>query len=244
MINMLQAEHLKYKGTFARILAFIAPAYVLLDGFVQDAYIFCNSTNWWEVMFLPFVICIMCALSVIREKKAGNYRTLKSKNINLKKMWFSKIITVGYYTFISSLVIIINILIVKLIFRTNFTDLIDIKKVIIAILTIWFTTLILIPINLFLAEKFGTFVAIAVTCIGIVVGALVVREPSWYLWPWSISTRLMCPILNLNPNGCLIEAGDPLLNSSVIPIGIIASIIGFITFSLLTSLWFAKKEVR
>ncbi|SFC47256.1 lantibiotic immunity ABC transporter MutE/EpiE family permease subunit [Clostridium uliginosum] len=242
MLNMLRSENLKYKRTFAKMLAFIAPMYVLVCSLFMSVYFFTNTINWWEVSFMPFIICLICALSAIREKKSGNYRTLKSKDVNLKKMWISKIIVIGYYTFIASLMILINFLIVKLIFNNKVTDSIYINKLIIAVFIIWLTTLILIPICLFVAEKFGTFLAILVNCIGSVVGLFIVTGKKWYLCPWNISNRLMCPILNLNPNGMLLESGDPLLDSSVISIGIIVSIVGLIILSVLTSLWFAKRE--
>lgn len=241
MINMLQSENLKYKKTFAKVLAFISPMYVLAYSLFMNPYFFLNSINWWSFIILPFVIAIVAALSVIREKKAGHYRTLKSKDINLERMWISKIIVIGYYTFIASIVIIVSFLIVKLIFNS---DLIDVKDLIIGAFTIWFTTLVLIPICLFIAEKFGTFASIVVTCVGSVAGVIMSIDKMWYLCPWSISSRLMCPILSLNPNGMLLEPGDPLLDSSVILIGILMSIAGFIILSLLTSLWFAKKEAR
>ena len=241
MINMLQSENLKYKRTFAKLVVFIAPMYVFAYSLFMNQYFFVNAMNWWSFVILPFIIAIVTALSVIIETKAGQYRTLKSKNINLKNMWTSKIIVIGYYTFISSIVIIVSFLVIKLLYNSN---LIDIKNLIIGTIIIWITTLILIPICLFIAEKFGDFAAIVVTCGGIVAGVIVSVEPMWYLCPWSISSRLMCPILGLNPNGMLLEPGDPLLDSSVILIGLVVSIAGFIILSLLTSLWFAKKEAR
>lgn len=79
---------------------------------------------------------------------------------------------------------------------------------------------------MFIVERFGIFATILVTSTGIVVEVLMTTGEAWYLCPWSISMRLMCPILKIHPNGCLLEVGDLLLNSSVILVGIVVAIIG------------------
>ncbi|WP_125152326.1 lantibiotic immunity ABC transporter MutE/EpiE family permease subunit [Clostridium rectalis] len=244
MINMLQSENLKFKRSFSKKFCFIVPMYILVLSLQMNIYFFTNTMNWWSAFFIPFVVCIVCILSTNREKKAGNYRTLKSKDINLKALWISKIMVIAYYLLIASIIMIINFLIVKLLYISYSNNLIPIDKTIKAILTIWITTLILIPICLFIAEALGTFMVILVTCVGIIIGLFTVGNSLWYLCPWALNIRLMCPILKLNPNGALLEAGDPLLDSAVIPIGILVGIVGFTVLSLLTSIWFAKKEAR
>ncbi|KYH34269.1 ABC-2 family transporter protein [Clostridium tepidiprofundi DSM 19306] len=239
MINMLQSENLKYKRTFSKKLFFIAPMYILIQIIAFSKYVFLNSMNWWSICFMPFTISIICTLSTRRERKSGNYRTLKSKYIDLRKMWISKILVIAYYTFLASLMLILYFLVVKLIYSTSF---IPLDKLFFGTFVIWLTTLILIPICLFLSEAVGAFSSILVTCAGIVVAILMATKVGWYLCPWSLNIRLMCPILKLHPNGTQLNPGNFLLDSSVIPIGIIIGITGFAVLSILTSLWFAKKE--
>lgn len=243
-MNMFQSENLKFKRTFSRNLCFIAPMYVLILSLWMNQHFFTNTINWWSAFFYPFVICLVCVLSAIREKKAGSYRTLKSKDIDLKKMWISKILVISYHCLIASLILMLNYIVVKLIYISYNSSLIPIGKAILGIFVIWLTTLILIPICLFVAEAFGTFTAILVTSVGFILGILLVDKSLWFLSPCSLNIRLLCPILNLNPNGCLLEAGDPLLDPSVISTGIIIGIVGFIVLSVITSFWFAKKEAR
>jgi ABC-2 type transport system permease protein len=239
MIAMLKSEDLKYKRTFAKNIFYIAPIYILIYILGCSRYTFSISMNTWSVFFMPFNIAILCSLVALREKKAGNYRTLKSKDIDLKKMWISKILVISYYTLLASLMVILYLLIIKLIHNSS---LIPVGDLFLSTFVIWLTTLILIPICLFLSENFGSFSGIIITCIGIVGAALMAPESNWYLCPWSLNTRLMCPILKLRPNGLILENTSPLLDPSVIPVGIIVGIVGFIVLSLLTSLWFSKKE--
>lgn len=241
MINMLQSENLRYKRTFSQKLFYIAPIYILIYILDCSRYTFSISMNLWSVAFMPFTIAILCSLVALREKKAGNYRTLKSKDIDLKKMWISKILVISYYTLLASIMVILYLLIIKLIHNSSS---IPIGDLFLATFVIWLTTLILIPICLFLSENFGSFSGIIITCIGFLWGVLMAPDSNWYLCPWSLNVRLMCPILKLRPNGLILENTSPLLDPSVISTGILISVGGFIVLSILTSLWFAKKETR
>ncbi|MCD3351855.1 lantibiotic immunity ABC transporter MutE/EpiE family permease subunit [Clostridium botulinum D/C] len=239
MINMLRSEHLKYKRTFSRKLFFIVPMYVLLNLITMTMYFFINTLNFWSCFIIPSMISLICALSALREKRAGNYRTLKSKDINLKKMWISKILIITYYEFLTSIVFLIIMLLVKLIYKTS---LIHPKELLIATFVIFITTLILIPICLFLAEIFGTFAPILMTLIGVMVGVIFATKSIWYLCPFSIAPRLMCPIIKVHPSGIPLEIGSPLLDPSVISKGFIISIALFIILSIITSFWFSKRR--
>ncbi|WP_158002217.1 lantibiotic immunity ABC transporter MutE/EpiE family permease subunit, partial [Clostridium botulinum] len=162
-----------------------------------------------------------------------------TKDINLKKMWISKILIVTYYEFLASIVFLSIMLLVKLIYKTS---LIHPKELLIATFAIFIATLILIPICLFLAEIFGTFAPILITLIGVIAGVTFATKSTWYLCPFSIAPRLMCPIIKIHPSGIPLEIGSPLLNSSVISKGFIISITLFIILSVITSFWFSKRR--
>ncbi|WP_158002137.1 lantibiotic immunity ABC transporter MutE/EpiE family permease subunit [Clostridium botulinum] len=234
---MLRSEHLKYKRTFCRKLFFIVPMYVLLNLPFMNMYFFINTLNLWSCFIMPFMISLICALSALREKRAGNYRTLKSKDINLKKMWISKILIVTYYEFLASIVFLSIMILVKLIKGVIYP-----KELLIGIFAIFITTLILIPICLFLAEIFGTFAPILITLIGVMSGVIFATKSIWYLCPFSIAPRLMCPIIKVHPSGIPLEIGSPLLDPSVISKGFIISIALFIILSIITSFWFSKRR--
>ncbi|MNN53656.1 hypothetical protein D3C81_1684250 [compost metagenome] len=54
----------------------------------------------------------------------------------------------------------------------------------------------------------------------------------------------MCPVAGVHPNGVPLESGDPLLDTSVIPVGIAVSLLFFVASSWLTGVWFARREVK
>lgn len=246
MFKIIQAENLKYKRTFLRKIVIIIPliiaiyASITLIDFNNDYNYFPqNSINWWTLIFMPVSIALSSVLSSSIEKKSGNYRALKSKDISKLKMWISKNIVIGFYTLIMTIIAIFISIILYCIKRELVGNLFDI---IIAYFTVWLTTLAIIPISLFLSELFGTFITMISSLIGILGTIFLSTESSWILWPWSWSIRLMCPIMKTNPNGTLLEIGDPLLDSSVIGIGILTSIIICVGLIFLTGIWFSRRE--
>ncbi|GAA0068556.1 lantibiotic immunity ABC transporter MutE/EpiE family permease subunit [Clostridium sardiniense] len=246
MFKIIQAENLKYKRTFLRKIVIIIPlliaiyASITLIDFNNDYNYFPqNSINWWTLIFMPVSIALLTVLSSSIEKKSGNYRALKSKNISKLKMWISKNIVIGFYTLIMTIIAIFISIILYYIKKELIGNLFDI---IIAYFTVWLTTLAIIPISLFLSELFGTFITILSSFIGILGTMFLSTESSWILWPWSWSIRLMCPIMKTNPNGTLLEIGDPLLDSSVIGVGILTSIIICVGLIFLTGIWFSRRE--
>ena len=75
-------------------------------------------------------------------------------------------------------------------------------------------------------------------------GVLAAAEPYWFLVPWSWPTRLMCPIIQVHPNGVFLESGSPLLDSGVILPGVVIALATFVGLTMLTAFWFARREVR
>ena len=55
--------------------------------------------------------------------------------------------------------------------------------------------------------------------------------------------RLMCPIIGVHPNGVLLSPDSPLRNASVIWAGTVLSLGIFLVLTLLTGIWFERREV-
>ncbi|SFA53907.1 ABC-2 type transport system permease protein [Parageobacillus thermantarcticus] len=248
MLNMIQSERLKYKRTFAKKLVYIAPFFFVLYAIItmptiNSEYNYFEYTvfNWWPLIFAPLGTSLIASLSAMREKKSGNYRSLRCHDISIIRIWFSKIIVIAYYTLLSTIELILLLIILKLILPNSISSA---TVVILASLTIWITSLAYIPIGLFFAERFGTVISIIVSVIGIVLGVVMASESYWMYIPWSWGMRLMCPIVGVHPNGVPLEKGSTLLDPSVIPMGIAISIVIFLLLSFATAFWFSRKEVN
>ena len=74
---------------------------------------------------------------------------------------------------------------------------------------IFLTLLWQIPLCLFLAAKWGTYMAILINLVGNIVGiAVFANGELWYSFPYAISSRLICPTLGILPNGLLVPRGQ------------------------------------
>ena len=248
MINYLISENLKYRRTFPRKLIVLAPMFFILYAFftmsnmgTKDNYFITMVFNWWPLIFMPLGSALICSLSDARERKSGNYRGLRSHNVHAAGMWLSKIAIIAYYMLLSSLVLIAVVYLSGVLIPANAAPLLRICE---ASIVIWITSIGLIPVYLFFATWLGTVAAIGISVVGLVSGVVMATEPSWILMPWSWALRLMCPIIGVHPNGTALMANDSLLSTSVIPAGILISLLFFIAASMLTAFWFSKREVR
>ncbi|AEV67470.1 lantibiotic immunity ABC transporter MutE/EpiE family permease subunit [Acetivibrio clariflavus] len=252
MIDMVKSELLKYKRTFMRKLIVFAPLFFVLYAIPQKLYIPADFIhpwyllidlvyNWWPVIFIPLGMALFAALIESQEKKAGNYRGLRAHNISPASIWISKIIVMAGHTFLTTIVLIIAILLCGFITAGGTIPWLELFA---GAFVIWLVSLPLIPIQLCAATWKGTFFSMAIGFIGLIAGVLAAPKSYWLYVPWSWATRLMCPIIGVHPNGTLLSASDPLRDISVIPKGIMMSVVVFILFTMITSVWFTGREVK
>ncbi len=240
MVSYLKAENLKLKRTFTKKLIFIAPIITLFFGAMSGPYYQANSFNWWYIIMFPGNIALFCALVNQKEEKKIKYGAVFSLPIDLKKVWFSKIGIISIYALFANIVLSLGVIAGKYIFTSTIPSTKAMAAgIIITIISLW-----QIPLCLFLAKKFGFFPPVILNVgIGLVLDTWMATKALWWLCPYSWTSRLMCPILRILPNGLLAEAKDPLLNSNVIPVGTGVSIALFIILLLATAHWFKKQEV-
>lgn len=252
MINILKSENLKYRRTFMRKLIIFAPLFFVLYALPQKIFMPANYLmpwqllidlvyNWWPVIFIPIGLALYASLVALHEKKSGGYRSIKSRNVPLHKIWIGKILIMAFYTFLSTLVLIIAIIITGSI--TAGGD-IPWKKIFEGGFFTWVTSLALIPLELWMATLKGTFYSMTLGFFGAIIGVIGASKSYWIYIPWSWPIRLMCPIIGVHPNGTLLQVNDSLRDPSVIPIGVIVSVLAFLIFSIPTMIWFQRRDLN
>lgn len=248
MINYLKSENLKYRRTFSRKIIVFAPMFFILYAFftmsnmgTENNYFIAMVFNWWSLIFMPLGTALLCSLSDAKERKSGNYRGLRSHNINPAVMWLSKVAVIAYYMLLASVMLVAVVFLAGVLIPGNAEPFLKICE---ASMAIWVTSIGLIPVYLFFATWSGTVAAMSISVVGLVAGVITASESSWIMIPWSWALRLMCPIIGVHPNGTVLPANNQLLNASVIPIGIIVSLVFLAIMSLLTAIWFSKREAR
>lgn len=252
MISYLKAENLKLKGTMTKKLVLIFPIITLFFGIMSGVYYELNTFNWWYMIMLPGNIAVICALVNQKEEKKIKYRAVFSMPIDLKKVWNSKVMLIAIYVLFCCIILTLGIALVGkyilpriiLGFALSSIVTIPIVNAITAAFVIAITSLWQIPLCLFLAKKFGFFVPVILNvAVGITLNSIMAVKSIWWICPYSWTSRLMCPILGILPNGQIATVKDHMLNSSVIPIGIMLSIILFVILLTATSHWFKNQEV-
>lgn len=251
-MNGISSELLKYKRTFTRKLIVFIPLFfaiqaaagvALMPKDVVRTWDLVTSMifNVWSVVFLPFGMALFAVLADSQEKKSGNYRSLRSHSISPIYIWINKILVMAFHSLLASLVLIIATIISGMITATGE---IPWGQIFSASLVSWLVSLVLIPIQLWAATWKGLFLSMALGFIGFLSGMISAPTSSWILVPWSWPIRLLSAIIGVHPNGTLLEAGDKLLDSSVIPIGIFVSLIAFVIITIATAFWFNRREVK
>ncbi|AQS10279.1 ABC-2 family transporter protein [Clostridium saccharobutylicum] len=240
MIKCMISEMQKLKRTFSKKLIFIAPlATLFICGILGAGKTFQNGAyNWWYTMFLPGALSIICGTIVDKDKKL-KYHELFTLPFSKNTVWIGKIIACSFMYLISSIIFVIGIILGGFIFG----QIMSFSQIIEGMIVLFITFLWQIPLCMMLCGKFGMVSTVLINMVANVIGVGGFSDSAnWYLYPFSIPSRLMCSILNILPNGFPVEKGSFLLNTNVIIPGIIISLVCFIGITALTGMWFNNQE--
>lgn len=255
----LKAELLKYRRTFTGKLIVWIPLFFAVYAFVIGMIMENSSQaqkmaytgtswavflalvfNWWSFLFMPLGMGLFGTLVAWQEKRAGNWRVLQIHANPPRRQWIAKIGGMAVYSLFSSLVLIL-VTVVTGFFTAQ--GIMPFARIVVGALLCWLTSLALIPIQLWAAAAGGMSVSLGMGFAGMFAGVFLAPEKYWVFCPWSWPVRLMCPIIGVHPNGVLLSPDSPLRNASVIWAGTVLSLGIFLVLTLLTGIWFERREV-
>ncbi|KOS62741.1 lantibiotic immunity ABC transporter MutE/EpiE family permease subunit [Lysinibacillus agricola] len=242
MISIMKAERLKWKKTFIIKLVWLAPIVaILLTAVLMGGKFFQSGAyNFWYTMLLPGALTICCALAVEKDAKL-KYHSILAMPIDLKKIWFGKILACSAWLLVTTLIFFVSITASGILFGTSYS----LTSSLTGSSLIFLTLLWQIPFCLFLATKLGTYMAILINLVGNIFGVVAFADGEfWYSVPYAITARLICPTLGILPNGLLVPEGSPLLSMSVIVPGLLIALAWFALISYFTARWFQKREAK
>ena len=246
MISYILAENLKHKGTFLKKLLVIIPiTLILLSLFLMPSYFTINSYNWWYVIIMPATFALIPAMMDRKESRKLNYRAVFPLNINLKKLWVSKIITAFVYMSIAAIIHMLGVYIFHFLIGGQLSPNYGFSTLLFASFLLIITNIWQIPLCFFLAKKFGFIASIAVNAVlGLGAGILLSDSAFWIYCPYSWGIRLMIPVMRILPSGILIEASNPMVSNTSLLIPCILSICLFTLLTMISAKWFSKQEVK
>lgn len=244
MYEIIKAEHLKQKRTFARALPVAAPLVnlllvLILTGGMDKAFA-AGAWNWWYAALLPGSLAVQCYLSCAKERKS-RYYNLKSLPHAPGKLVLGKVLYLALCLFAANLLTFIGTLAGGAAFGTN----ISARAALLAAALLSLAYLWEISLYLFLSARFGMTADIITCALLTGVGVAAMADGAyWWLCPSAIPVRLMCPALGILPNGLPVPGGSGLRSSGVILPGLILSAVWFAVCTVLLCRWFERAEVK
>lgn len=249
MLKYFISENMKIKRKFVKRLVWIAPIMViLLSVFLTSNYFQVCIYNWWYTLILSGVIviegCFLYKIDGFMKNKS-----IMALPVDLKKVWIAKILVAVKNIVISCMIIFIagqlSVFVIPMRSESN----ISMLSGFIGILVIIITSIWEIPLWFFLGNKIGMFPTIILSLATNIYSIVISVRKFWWINPFSYTSRLMCPILRILPNGLLAKEGSAtftpeLLNTSSIPLGIGVSIVLFIVITYLTAKWYERQEIK
>lgn len=240
MLHLIQAEMLKQKRRFSLKLLWIAPmlTVLLVVALMAGSYFQAAAYNWWYTILLPGSFTIFIALSVASERRK-NRHGLFGVVTHKKQLWVAQIAFFSVCLFKTCLVFFVVVTLGTLLFGLQ----IGLGASALAIFLLFITFAWQIPLWMAVTEKAGKFAAILLSLLcNFGFGIFFAAGNSWWI-PFSIPARLMCPTIGVLPNGLNVEAGSVLASSAVILPGILITVSLYVFVSIITALWFERREV-
>lgn len=248
MLKYILSENKKTKNTFLNKLVYLVPILtILLSMFLAVDYFQIDSYNWWYITMLPGSLSLECCLLSRIDGKMKNKAVL-SLPIDLKKVWFAKILVGIKNLSISCIIILVCSEIGVVLINLSSMKEIPMTNMIYATILLIITFMWQVPLNIFLENKLGLFGTIILSFgFNIFFGIMAIKS-YWYMIPFSYPSRIMCPVLGVLPNGLLAVPESKtftpeLISYSSIPFSIVVSVLLFLLIAYLTSKWFERKEV-
>ncbi|WP_077837704.1 lantibiotic immunity ABC transporter MutE/EpiE family permease subunit [Clostridium beijerinckii] len=249
MLKYFISENIKINHTLVKKLVWIAPIMViLLSGFLASNYFQVDIYNWWYTSILPGVISLgSCLLSRIDGSMKN--KAVITLSVDLDKIWIAKILVGVKNIAISCIVIFIagelSVYFIKMDSISHISMLSGLGGTLVIIITSMWQ----VPLYFFLGNKIGLFPTIVLSLAVNIFSIVMAVEEFWWINPFSYTSRLMCPILKLLPNGLIAKPESQtftpeLLKSWGIPLGIGISIVLFILITYLTAKWYDRQEAK
>lgn len=246
-----QAEKLKNRHTFLWGLTILMPLVCsFLSAQLTHRYFAMDGYNWWYMMIMPGFLTITCGLVGGKDLKKQN-RTIGSLPADMGKIWDAKVllcaVASGMATLALTAFVFFGTLLLKDGLHMVFINPPSFGNQILAAVLIWITSLWQLPFCLFLTQKTGVLSAAVLNlAAGQIVGPLASLKVWFFLIPYGITPRVMCPVIKTLPNGFVAEPGqltytDALMDPFMAVAGAAVSLLWFVLIWYLGRKWYRKK---
>ncbi len=240
MNRIIKSEHLKTRHTFIRPALFLFPlltitlSVFLLGGNLVQV----SAYNWWYVLILPAVFLIIC-ISVMQNDRKLDFYNLRLLPLSQTSLYFGKIIIICFYLCLTNLFLFLASLILGFLFGRQFDWYVGLGASIILTLTYMWQ----IPLCILSIKKAGTAITFVIALLlnSIMSSQPIAASKAWMI-PYAIPSRLMSPIIKVNPSGVPLSDKSLLNDRGVIIPGIFISLFMFFITTWIMNRQLSKDE--
>lgn len=245
------AEHWKHRHTIYSRLYIIMPAIAVTMAFLlASSYGTIDAYNWWYMTLLPGTVSIVCCMVSQADKKLHN-RAVAALPVDLRHVWDAKVIfciravILGniILSLLTSVAAIVSELAAGVIMLADITLVQGAAAVVVMTIgCIW-----QIPLCLWANERFGLYPTLLANLALNLYGTIVVSlGSSWLINPYSVTARLMCPLIKVLPNGLIAEEGSltyspELMDMKAVPAGMLVCLAWLAILWAAARRWYGKR---
>ena len=239
MFHLIHSELLKVRHTFALKLFVAAPIVTLSLGYILSGkFVQLTAYNWWYILILPITIAIWCASFISCEKRT-QYQNILCLSVDMKKIWIGKLFAVAVLLLLTNFVMWGGCTLFGVFTVMNIDPLNGFLGCMLLILVyVW-----QLPLIMLLAKKTNYLTAVLISFSCNILSTIGAESDLFYLNPFGIPARIVCPFFKMHPNGIPIENGSFLLNTGTIIPAVLLSLILAVLCFLLTAGLFTKGDI-
>ena len=251
MNTYLKAEKMKYRHTFLWWLMILMPAVsAFLSAQLTHNYFAMDGYNWWYMLMMPGFLAVACSQIGGKDHKKQN-RTIWVLPADMRRIWDAKVLLSvmlsGLATLFLTVFVLAGSVIMERGLHMTFFNAPSVPAQILAAILIWLTSLWQLPFCLFLVQKTGVLVMVIIS-VGLsqVAGPLMALEKLFFLIPYGITPRVMCPVLKTLPNGLPAQPGQmtytpQLMSIPAAAVGVVVSLLWFAALWYFIRKWFQRQ---
>lgn len=235
MIKMLKAEWIKEKRAANSTLKYIVPViFVLFNLFmvsimgqspVGRSYLTATAFNWYPVLILPIILSLL-VVNIDGKEKEEHVALLRRLDILPEKMLIAKN---GIVIFELFTVLMLSSTGIYLIGKFLLHEEISLKIMIVATCCLFIGSLPVVALSFFIYKLFHKrFLVILINFIFTFPSAIIAVTSYWEFFPWDYNLRILCPIIEVHPNGTFLEKSSPLISMNAVYVGLVLSVMVYI----------------
>lgn len=245
------AEQWKHRHTIYSRLYIIMPAIAVTMAFLlASSYGTIDSYNWWYMTLLPGMVSIVCCMASQADKKLHN-RAVAALPVDLRRVWDAKVIfcirAVILGNIILSLLTAAAAIVSEHAARVMMLSDITLVQGAAAVVVMTIGCIWQIPLCLWANERFGLYPTLLINMALNLSGTIFFSLGSfWFINPYSVTARLMCPLIKVLPNGLIAEEGSltyspELMDMKAVPAGILVCLVWLALLWAAARRWYGKR---